>query len=199
MSGIRSFYRGPSAKGYASGASAPVRIDDTSNTLKAIVAGSGTTEVEFLPANLAPIQATAATLTVTAALHAGRTVMLNRAGGIAVTLPAATGTGNKYRFVVQTTFTGAAQINVANATDYFIGFAINGIDGGTQVPHLYPTANTGTVATESDIISLFGTANAQGGIKGQTVEIEDVASAVFQIRSVSDAAGTEATPFSAGI
>jgi hypothetical protein len=42
----------------------------------------------------AVVNATAATLTVTAALHANKTITLNRAGGIAVTLPDATGTGN---------------------------------------------------------------------------------------------------------
>lgn len=145
------------------------------------------------------VNATAATLTVTALAHAGRIVTLNRAAGIAVTLPAAIGSGDVYKFVVGTTFTGAASIAVASGTDYFIGHALNGIDGGTAVPHLYPTANTGTVATESDTISLFGTANAQGGIKGQIVTITDIASAVFQIESISDAGGTEATPFSAAV
>lgn len=145
------------------------------------------------------IQATAATLAVTAALHAGRTICLNRAAGIAVTLPAATGSGNRYRFVIQTTFTGAASIAVANANDYMIGLAQMGIDGGTLVPHQYPTANTGTVATESDTISLFGTANSQGGFKGAIIEVDDIAANIFLVNYCSDAGGTEATPFSVAV
>ena len=41
----------------------------------------------------APINVTATTLAVTGAAHGGRVVTLNRAAGIAVTMPAATGTG----------------------------------------------------------------------------------------------------------
>ena len=58
------------------------------------------------------VNATAATLTVTKDLHSGQTVTLNRAGGVAVTLPAATGTGCVYRFVVGTTFTTDGTIKV---------------------------------------------------------------------------------------
>lgn len=147
----------------------------------------------------APVSVTASTVALTQAAHAGRIVVLNRAAGIAVTLPAATGTGDEYFLVVAATFTGAATIAVADATDYMIGTALMGIDGGTAVPHLYPTANTGTLATESDTISLFGTANSQGGIKGARVSLVDIATDIWAVHYVSDAAGTEATPFSAAV
>lgn len=196
---VRNLVRAAAQQGYATPTSAPIRVDTTSNKIYANVAGTGTVEQEIPTVTLAPVAAAAATLAVTAALHAGRTVTLARAAGIAVTLPAATGTGNKYRFVIQVTFTGAATLKVANATDYFIGVAQMGIDGGTLVPHQYPTANTGTVATESDTVDMFGTANSTGGFKGQTIEVEDIATAIFAIRVTGDAGGTEATPFSAGV
>jgi hypothetical protein len=142
----------------------------------------------------APVNATASTLAVTAALHAGRVVTLNRAAGIAVTLPAATGTGNAYKFVVGTTFTGAASI-AALTTDYFIGTATLYNDTDNTVSG-FATANSGTPTTESDAISLFGTANAQGGIKGEVVDLIDIAAGVWSVRLVSDAGGSEATPFS---
>jgi len=53
---------------------------------------------------------TDATLAVTQALHEGKLVVLDRAGGVAVTLPAATGSGARYRFFVKTTFTTAGTI-----------------------------------------------------------------------------------------
>lgn len=196
---VRNIVRAAAQQGYATPTSAPIRVDNTSNRIFANVAGTGTTEQEIPTVTMAPVPAVAATLAVTAALHAGRTVTLGRAAGIAVTLPAATGTGNKYRFIIQVTFTGAASIKVANATDYMVGVAQMGIDGGTLVPHQYPTANTGTVATESDTIDMFGTANSTGGFKGQIVEIEDIAAAIFFVRVTGDAGGTEATPFSAGV
>lgn len=151
-----------------------------------------------LSSGLAPLSVTGSAFTF-GPTHVGRTVTLNRAAGIVGTLPAATGSGDKYRAFVQTTFTGAASIKVADATDYMIGVAQLGIDGGTAVPHQYPTANTGTLATESDTVSLFGTANSQGGFKGAFVEFQDVATDIWSVWYVSDAGGTEATPFSAAV
>lgn len=53
MSGIRSIFRGPSItnKGYATAGSAPFYVKDTDNKVRAIVAGTGTTEVEILTAS----------------------------------------------------------------------------------------------------------------------------------------------------
>lgn len=163
---------------------------------------SNAANADWVPQTVAsqvPISATGSALAVTRALHAGRVITLNRAAGIAVTLPVATGTGDKYTFIIGTTFTGAASIAVADATDYMVGNALLGIDGGTAVPHLYPTANTGTLATESDTLSLFGTANSQGGFKGQRIEFVDIATDIWAVQVVGDAGGTEATPFSAAV
>src|SRR4051812_6007905 len=51
------------------------------------------------------VNCTASTLAVTEALHSGRVIVLDRAGGIAVTLPAAAA-GLEFNFIVKTTFTG---------------------------------------------------------------------------------------------
>lgn len=160
---------------------------------------SGTTTITNPTiSGITPVDATAATLTVTAAAHGNRVVTLNRAAGIAVTLPAATGTGNKYTFVVGTTFTGAASIAVPNATDYMVGTALLLADAGDTVVG-FATANTGTVATESDTLTLFATGNTTGGFKGAVVELWDMKTAQWAVKYVSDAAGTEATPFSAAV
>jgi hypothetical protein len=44
MSGIRSITRRPTVPGYATAGSAPIRVDDSTNQLKIVSAGSGTTE-----------------------------------------------------------------------------------------------------------------------------------------------------------
>lgn len=148
---------------------------------------------------LTPATVTASTVTLGAA-HANRVTTLNRAAGIAVTLPAATGSGDRYDLVVLATFTAAASIAVADATDYMIGVAQLGIDGGTFVPHQYPTANTGTLATESDTIALFGGAsNTAGGIKGARISLIDIATDIWSVLYISDAGGTEVNPFSAAV
>ena len=135
------------------------------------------------------VPCTAATLTVTEADHDGKTIVLDRAGGIAVTLPSAS-VGLKFKFVVKTTFTGAASIKSVVGTDLMIGHAIMGNDSDNAVVCWQALA-----ASTLDTIDLFGTANSTGGIAGQTIEIECIAAAVWHVKIVGDAAGTEATPF----
>lgn len=142
--------------------------------------------------------ATTSTLTVTASAHAGRTVVLNRAGGIAVTLPAATGTGNKYKFIVGTALSAASHtIAVASNTDYMRGVSIVFSDNAANAVIGWATADTGTVATESDTITLDG--STKSGYIGTTIELEDIATAVFVVRITGKATGTEATPFSVAV
>lgn len=140
----------------------------------------------------APVNCTASTLTVTEATHAGRVITLNLAAGIAVTLPASTGRGAVYRFFVGTTFTGASSIKVANASDSFLGNAVLFNDGGATVSGFSAVAN-------DDTIDLLGTSNSTGGLIGEYIEIRDVALNLFSVQLVTDAGGTEATPFSATV
>jgi hypothetical protein len=139
----------------------------------------------------AVVDATASGLTVTKALHANKTVTLNRAAGIAVVLPAATGSGDKYLFVVGTTFTGAATIKVVG-NDIMKGTAILFQDSADTVVGF-------ATAVDSDTIDLLGTGNSTGGILGGRYELIDMAADTWFVSIISDAAGTEATPFSATV
>ena len=137
------------------------------------------------------VSATAATLTVTADAHAGRTVLLDRAAGIAVTLPLATGTGNAYRFLVLTTITSnSTTIKVVDATDVMAGVALvaNDTDASASI---FETAST------SDTITFNGTDT--GGIRGATVDLHDVATDLWSVHVCGAATGSEATPFSATV
>lgn len=198
----------------------PIYVNSSTSTVKVVPGSTGTTETELCDLSTAqtltnktltsptisnptlagktPVSVTGAAVTL-GPTHVGRTVVLNRAAGIAVTLPAATGSGDEYTLVVGTTFTAAATVAVVDGTDFMIGVAQMGIDGGSAVPHQYPTANSGVLATESDTISLFGTANSQGGFKGAQVYLTDIALDTWNVLYISDAAGTEATPFSAAV
>ena len=137
------------------------------------------------------VSATTATLTATAASHAGRTVLLDRAAGQAVTLPAATGTGNSYKFFVKTTITSnSTTIKVADATDVMAGVAIVANDSDASAS-IFETAST------TDTITFDGTTT--GGILGATVELQDVATNLWSVRVIGAATGSEATPFSATV
>jgi hypothetical protein len=134
---------------------------------------------------------TAATETVTAAAHSGRTVFLDRAAGQAVTLPAATGSGNSYKFFVLTTITSnTTTIKVVDGTDVMAGVALVANDADASASLFETLAAT-------DTISFNG--GTTGGIRGATVELQDVATNLWSVRIVGAATGSEATPFSATV
>lgn len=132
-----------------------------------------------------------AATSITRDAHGDRVVYITGTTGRAFTLPAAVGSGVKYRFVLGTTVTsGSHTIKVANATDIFIGNAVVLADGGDTLVGF-------ECAADSDTITLNGTTT--GGLKGDYVEIVSVASGVFFVNVRTSATGSEATPFSATV
>jgi hypothetical protein len=132
---------------------------------------------------------TAATLTVTNETHAGQIITLNRAAGITVTLPAATGSGARYRFIVGTTFTGSGIIQVVG-NDTMKGMALLAQDAADTVVAF-------ETAADSDTITLNGTTT--GGLVGADAELIDIAADTWWVNVRTAATGTEATPFSAAV
>jgi hypothetical protein len=153
--------------------------------------GPVTSTAGFISGTDSLVSVTATPLTLTSASHAGRTMVLDVASGATITLPAATGTGNVYKFFVKTTVTSNSyKIQVASANDTMAGVAIVANDGGA-------TASIFETAAASDTITLDG--STTGGILGGQVELQDVASGVFSVAIRQAATGTEATPFSAAV
>lgn len=132
----------------------------------------------------------AAALTVTLANHDGKTILLDTATGIAVTLPAMTGSGARYRFVVTATASGGSYVITATAAHLFGGVFLNTDTAAGTLFTAVAAANAGGSTT----ITLDGT--TRGGRKGDWIEIEDVASGIGIVRGSLNASGTEATPFS---
>lgn len=148
--------------------------------------GPVTSTAGFIDGADSLVSVTTTPLAVTSAAHAGRTVLLDLAGAQAVTLPAATGTGNKYRFVVVTTATGDHTITAAGS-DIMIGMCHMANDTDASASLFETQAAT--------VITLNGTTT--GGIKGATVELQDVATATWTVSVVTAATGVEASPFDA--
>lgn len=137
-----------------------------------------------------------AAATLNEAIHEDKVLTVNSAAGIALTLPASTGQGARYRFFIGTTVTSSATtIKVANASDFMFGNAYHAAATGTA--NAWSTSNTGTAATESDTISLNGTTT--GGFKGDFIEIVDVTLNAWRVTILGRASGTVATPFSATV
>lgn len=134
---------------------------------------------------------TSSTVTITAASHAGHTIVLTRAAGIAATLPAATGTGNKYRFVLGATVTSnTTTIKAASASDAFCGNVYTVSDGSAAVLGY-------KVQSGDDTVTFNGTTT--GGYIGDEVIVTDIASGLFHVVAFTASTGTEATPFSATV
>lgn len=134
------------------------------------------------------VATTATTLTVTAASHAGKTVVINSAAPIAVSLPAATATGNVYTFVIGVAATATASTIAANGTDVVEGVSWVLTTASANVVGYATTAT-------SDYITLNGTTT--GGVPGDRWVLIDSESGVWNVQGLSQATGTTATPFAA--
>jgi len=138
---------------------------------------------------------TVATKTLKQGEHEGKEVKVDRAaGGVTLTLPRATGSGDVYKVRVGTALgSGNYIVKVNNANDFMRGKAW--LLAGTNAS--FATANTGTLATESDTITLNGTTT--GGLVGDYIELVDVAKNLWAIECSLAGSGTAATPFSATV
>lgn len=171
-----------------------LRVDSALEAMKFGTGTSGQSEKQLTAQGL--IGLAAATLTLVQKTHDGMYVVTSIVAGSTITLPAATGSGATYRVIVGATLTsGSLIVQAASATDYFRGFAytVNGAVAAT-----WATANTGTVATESDTITFNRTTLGLGTI-GDFIEFVDIAAAVWAVESQANASGTTASPFSVAV
>ena len=136
---------------------------------------------------VAPVAVTASTVTLASGTHSNRVTTLSRAAGIAVTLPAATGTGAWYDLIVITTVTSNSTTITCAGSDTLQGQAYVLSDDAAAVL-AYDAAGTATV------ITLNGT--TKGGYVGHRIKLVDIASGKWFVMSIGKATGTEATPFS---
>lgn len=137
------------------------------------------------------IVAAGATLSVVRATHRGKIITFDQASGSVITLPAATGSGDKYEFVVTTTVGSNSHIlKVANASDTMAGVLTTA------------TTTTGAGTHEAaggtdDTITMNGTTT--GGIIGTHITAQDVAANLWLINGHLVGSGSLATPLSAGV
>lgn len=126
----------------------------------------------------------------TAATHGNRITLVNDAD-VTITLPAATGSGYVYKFVIVTTAWTDGTIQVASASDSFLG-GINGVDDDADAAYAWKAE------TNDDTITGNGTAT--GGKVGDWYQFTDVATGKFLVEGfITQSGGSEATPFSAAV
>tara|TARA_R100001244_G_scaffold35730_1_gene32931 strand:+ start:5223 stop:5816 length:594 start_codon:yes stop_codon:yes gene_type:complete len=135
--------------------------------------------------------------TITNAAHAGRILLMGEVGGNAsatFTLPAATGTGAEFKFIV----------SVVNTSNYVIQVTGDDtIDGSVVVTNDTTAGGTASLISwptvaASDTITLDGTTT--GGVQiGDYILLTDIATDQYTVSGLLNASGTEATPFSAAV
>jgi len=140
-----------------------------------------------------PISITAAAVTLNRHVHRDAVVVLKRAAGVTVTLPAAIGSGDVYKILVGTTVSSnSSKIQVANASDTMVGHISTGLTTGAAGAD-FGEALGGT----DDTITMNGTTT--GGIAGSYVEAQDVAANLWLIAGRLVGSGTLATSVSAAV
>lgn len=134
-------------------------------------------------------QAVGATLTITDSMS-GRPILLDTAAGSVATLPPATGSGSKYRFIVSTTVTSNShKVLAASVSDFITGIAMGytgstakifGSNGATNHSLQMPSAGT----------------NPSGGFIGDYFELIDIGANLWECSGMYQAGVTPTTPFS---
>mgnify|MGYP001561534635 CR=1 FL=1 len=132
------------------------------------------------------------TITLTEADHSGRTIAMDTAAGTVVTLPASTGGGGIYRFLITVTATSNSHvIQVANATDEMRGFIFADASEATA-------PNTWWAADNDDTLTFNRTTTGLAA-QGEYVEVVDAVLNHYYVRGWTQSNGIEATPFSAAV
>lgn len=138
------------------------------------------------------VNVTTTPLTVDQRTHEGKIITFNLATGITATLPASTGSGDMYTFIMGTAAAGGSTIvKVANASDIMTGNAMVSQDAADTIAEFEAGATADTITLN---------ATTTGGGKGSKIVCVDMAVNLWHVTVVSlTATGVEATPFSATV
>lgn len=137
------------------------------------------------------LRAGGSSLTLTSASDS-KTVLLDTAAGTTVTLPAASGSGVRFKFVVSVVATSNSHIvKVANASDTFKGIIMTVSDDTAAV--------LGYAAGSTDDTITLNRSTMGSTVVGEWIEVEDIKANVWAVRGMTASTGTEASPFSATV
>ncbi len=133
------------------------------------------------------VNLTAASLTMSEAVHGGgRTLTVNVASGTAITLPAATGSGTKFRLVLGTLITSNTTTVTTGAGDYLGGLVLAARQSSGLVTAYMLNGSS------NHILTLNG--STQGGTVGDLIELEDVASHLWECQVRMQTVGASSSP-----
>lgn len=124
--------------------------------------------------------------------QSGSTIVLDRAAGCTVTLPANCKDGTYFEFIVSVTSTsGGYKVITGTATELMVGSILNCDTDTSDAVAIWKSL----VGTANISFTLGGADTTKGGIKGDRVEVTKVNSTTWQVHGVTNATGSVATPF----
>lgn len=151
-----------------------------------------TTEINRATDVSGRLVAAGSALSVTEASHDGKIILLDTAAGSTCTLPASSGSGARFRFVISTVATSNSHIvKVANSTDVMAGVILMANDTDASVSGFETAATSDTITLNRSTTGSI--------IKGEWVELVDIASGFWAVTGIISGTGAEATPFSATV
>lgn len=148
---------------------------------------------DFVNRGNVSLVAAGSALTMSEDAHAGKIIKLDTAAGSTVTLPASTGNGAVYRFIVTTLATASSHVvKVANTSDAMQGIMIFGDDTSSNAQWFAATAGT------DDTITL--NRGTTGSVTvGEEFVVRDISANRFHVSGTLTNTGTPATCFSATV
>jgi hypothetical protein len=157
----------------------------------AVAVAATATEINRAADVSSRLVAAGATLAVTEALHDGKTILLDTLAGSVCTLPAATGSGARFKFVTSVIATSNSHKIQVTGNDVMQGVCLTSQDAGDTLVAF-------ETAADSDTITL-NRSTTGSTLRGEWFELEDIAADLWAVRGVTAATGTEASPFSAAV
>lgn len=158
-------------------------LDPSADYIPVYDASTQTTEKMLAPLPRSPVTVTA-TGSLTEAANAGHVNVLSSASAVALTLPAATGTGDVYKFFVGTVDTSGYSVAAAGSDK---------LTGGIHFQS--STAGSDYMSTTGTTLTINGTTKG-GSAVGDWFEMQDVKSGVWAVKGAVTPTGVYATPFS---
>lgn len=162
---------------------------DTTDTLTNKTLTSPTIDLPIMATE--SVTAAGATETLTSA-DCGQTILLDTLAGSVVTLPAATGSGCVYRFLVTLTNTSNDHSVVVVGNDEFIGGLIS---IGTTADQ----ADAFTAADAGDVDAIQMNGSTEGGLLGTWIVVQDISADNWGLSGIVISTDASATMLAAGV
>jgi hypothetical protein len=134
------------------------------------------------------VNLTTTPLTMSQAVYGGRTLIVNKADGTAITLPAASGSGTRFKIIIGTLISSNTTTITTGAGDFYVGLILAARQSSGLVTGFMCDGST------SNVLTFNGT--TQGGVVGDEIILEDIAANKWACQGRIQTVGASSNPVS---